>query len=167
MASFVLMGVSGCGKTSVGLALAAHYGVGFIDGDTLHPQANIEKMARGEPLTDADRVGWLGDVGQKLAQSKKPLVIGCSALKRSYRAQIRLVAGREVHFLHLAATQEVLAKRVSNRPGHFMPATLLDSQFEALEPLQADELGREIDIAQSLTDVIVDCAAYLQEIGYE
>ncbi len=167
MASFVLMGVSGCGKTSVGLALAANYGIAFIDGDTLHPKANIEKMARGEPLDDADRVGWLADVGKQLKESEKSLVIGCSALKRSYRAQIRLGAAREVHFLHLAAPKEVLATRVSNRPGHFMPASLLDSQFEALEPLQADELGREIDIAQSLTDVILDCAAYLKEIGYE
>ena len=145
MARFVLMGVSGCGKTSVGEALAELAGVSFIDGDNLHPETNIKKMASGQPLDDADRKPWLADVGRTLGAHEGGIAVGCSALKRIYRDWIRAEAG-EVHFLHLDAPRDVLAERVADRPGHFMPASLLDSQFAALERLGADEAGRGIDI---------------------
>lgn len=157
------MGVSGCGKSSVGLELARLCGVDFIDGDDLHPRANIAKMARGEPLDDTDRAPWLADVGQALARGLSPTVIGCSALKRAYRDIIRAQVPEPVHFLHLHAEREVLEARVAARVGHFMPLSLLDSQFEALERLGGDELGREIDIACPLEEVIAQSQAYLKE----
>lgn len=160
---YVLMGVSGCGKSSVGLELARLCGVDFIDGDDLHPRANIAKMARGEPLDDTDRAPWLADVGQALARGASPTVIGCSALKRAYRDIIRAQVPEPVHFLHLHADREVLEARVAARVGHFMPSSLLDSQFEALERLGGDELGREIDIAHPLDEVIAQSQAYLKE----
>lgn len=163
MRCFVLMGVSGCGKSSVGEAAAARCGMTFIDGDDLHPQANIDKMASGEPLTDADREPWLEQVGQTLAETQGSVIIGCSALKRAYRDIIRTHADAPVHFLHLDAPKEVLAARVQNRPGHFMPPALLDSQFAALEHLGPDEPGVRIDIDQPFDGVIGQTATYLKE----
>ncbi len=154
MRCYVLMGVSGCGKSSVGVALSERCGMMFIDGDDLHPQGNIDKMSRGVPLGDEDRVPWLEQVGRSLAQADGPVVIGCSALKRAYRDIIRTQAAEPVHFLHLDAPKDVLARRVSNRSGHFMPASLLDSQFAALERLQPDEQGRRVDIAKPIAQVI-------------
>jgi len=155
------MGVSGCGKTSVGEALAGSTDITFIDGDDLHPAENIAKMSRGEPLNDADRAPWLAQVGGTLASQTGPAIIGCSALKRSYRDIIRRNAREPVTFLHLAAPKLVLAKRVANRPGHFMPPALLDSQFAALEQLQDDERGAVINIDQPLAGVIADARGHL------
>jgi len=135
---FVLMGVSGCGKTSVGQALAAEIGITFFDGDDLHPAENIAKMSRGEPLNDADRAPWLAEVGRVLAGHDGPIAIGCSALKRSYRDIIRDNAAAPVTFLHLAAPRAVLAARVADRPGHFMPPSLLDSQRTACKLREKD-----------------------------
>jgi carbohydrate kinase (thermoresistant glucokinase family) len=160
---YVLMGVSGCGKSSVGLQLSRVCGIDFIDGDDLHPQANITKMAQGEPLTDADRAPWLADVGRALGRSTSPTIIGCSALKRAYRDIIRSHLPEPVHFLHLHAGQEVLEARVAARVGHFMPPSLLDSQFAALERLGRDELGREIDISRPFNEVIAQSEAYVKE----
>ena len=163
MRCYVLMGVSGCGKSSVGEALVKRVGIAFIDGDALHPQTNIDKMASGQPLDDQDRAPWLAEVGRALALAEGPVVVGCSALKRKYRDWIRSVAKEDVGFLHLAAPKEVLAKRVSKREGHFMPPALLDSQFAALEPLQASEMGTEIDIAQPLEHVVAETELYVRE----
>ena len=163
MGYYVLMGVSGCGKTSVGTALAELCDIDFIDGDDLHPKQNIEKMTRGEPLTDEDRAPWLGEVGATLARHKGPVAIGCSALKRMYRDIIRARVHEPLHFLHLDASREVLSRRVNERSGHFMPTTLLDSQFAALERLGSDELGAEIDISRAFSEVVESCAAYVKE----
>ena len=163
MRCYVLMGVSGCGKTSVGTALARVCGMTFIDGDELHPQSNIDKMASGQPLDDADRAPWLRQVGQALARAEGPVAIGCSALKRIYRDWIRAEAGEPVRFLHLDAPKDVLARRVAERKGHFMPPALLDSQFAALERLGPDELGVEIDISQSFDAVVADAARDVKE----
>lgn len=167
MRCYVLMGVSGCGKSSVGVALSVMCGMTFIDGDDLHSQSNIEKMSRGEPLSDKDRAPWLADVGRVLAKGSKPVVIGCSALKKKYRNIIRSKVPEPVHFLHLDAPQDVLAhrvaRRVAGRGGHFMPTALLDSQFETLEHLQKDEWGGQIDIAQAYPDVIAQAETYVKE----
>ena len=157
------MGVSGCGKTSVGQALAKRCGVNFIDGDALHPQSNIDKMASGTPLTDADRAPWLEAVGNALGQSTGTTVIGCSALKRIYRDTIRTQAGEPVHFLHLDAPQAILQCRVDGRAGHFMPPALLQSQFDALEALAPDEAGTRIDISRPLPHVIEHAVRILQK----
>ena len=146
------MGVSGCGKSTVGEAVAEKCGMTFIDGDDLHPNENIEKMTQGIPLTDTDRKPWLARVGQALGERNAPTVIGCSALKRKYRDLIREQLPDAVCFVHLDAPQSVLAERVNSRPGHFMPPELLNSQFAILERLDAQECGVEIDISKPLED---------------
>ncbi|MEP3637004.1 MAG: gluconokinase [Paracoccaceae bacterium] len=164
MHCFVIMGVSGCGKTTVGTALAKTEGLSFIDGDNLHPAENIQKMAQGNALDDDDRAPWLADIGRALANTSDPVVIGCSALKRKYRDLIRNSAGKSVHFLHLDAPRHVIAERLNDRSGHFMPPSLLDSQFQALEGLSSDELGKQIDISRSFDDVLDQCRLYIQEV---
>lgn len=162
MHRFVIMGVAGCGKTSVGLGLAAETGLRFVDGDDLHPPANIAKMSRGVPLDDDDRRPWLADVGRTLADSGTGIAIGCSALKRMYRDWIRAEAG-EVAFIHLSATREVIAGRMAAREGHFMPTALLDSQFAALEPLGLDEVGFALDIDRPLAEVVTLAARFVRK----
>ncbi|GAB3537450.1 gluconokinase, GntK/IdnK-type [Arthrobacter tecti] len=121
----VVMGVSGCGKSTVGTLLAQDLGVKFLDGDSLHPPSNVEKMAAGIPLDDVDRQPWLKEIGWRFAAAgEKSLVIACSALKRSYRDLIRSRAA-EAQFVHLHGTAELLAARMAARPGHFMPPSLL------------------------------------------
>ncbi len=147
MTRFVVMGVSGCGKTSVGQAVANGLGARFIDGDDLHPAASIAKMARGVALNDADRAPWLDLVGAALAGNEN-IVIGCSALKRAYRDRIIRAAGGPVTFLFLAGSRDVIAARLAARKGHFMPPALLESQFAALEPPGPDELAITANIDQ-------------------
>ncbi len=146
------MGVSGCGKSTVGSALAQVIGAVYVDGDDLHPPENVAKMARGEPLTDADRWPWLDRVAFTLAQSEKPIVLGCSALKRIYRDRIR-TAGRTT-FVHLTGRPEVIADRMANRPGHFMPPHLLASQLATLEPPGPDEGAITVDIVQPTASMV-------------
>lgn len=130
------MGVSGCGKSSLGAALAAALALPFTDADDLHPAANRAKMAAGQPLTDADRWPWLQAVGAVLAGGAG--MVACSALRRTYRDRLREAAG-PVQFLHLVAPRKVIAKRLATRQGHFMPLALLDSQLATLEPLAPGE----------------------------
>ncbi|MGO4146880.1 gluconokinase, GntK/IdnK-type [Paenarthrobacter sp. YAF11_1] len=156
----VVMGVAGCGKSTVGAALAERLGAGFLDGDSLHPQANIDKMAAGTPLNDDDRAPWLAEIGRRFPASNSALVIACSALKRSYRDIIRS-ADPSVVFVHLHGTRELLNARMSARPGHFMPASLLDSQLATLQPLEDDEAGIVVDIASPVEDIVNDVYAAL------
>ncbi len=149
----VVMGVSGSGKSTVGAALARRLGVPFADADTLHPQANVDKMAAGTPLTDADRYPWLDAVGQWLARHGDGGVMSCSALARRYRDQLRSHCPR-VEFLHLTGSPELIARRQVDRTGHFMPSSLVQSQFDALEPLGADERGMAMDVGQSVATIV-------------
>jgi carbohydrate kinase (thermoresistant glucokinase family) len=152
----VVMGVSGCGKSSVGVALAETLGARFIDGDDLHPEANKAKMGAGIPLDDDDRWPWLDLVSKALAEDASTFtgtVIACSALKRSYRERI-LAGAPNTFFIHLDGSREILQQRLGNRTGHFMPATLLDSQLATLEPLADDEPGAVIDIDQLISQII-------------
>lgn len=159
----VVMGVSGSGKSTVGAALAQRLRVPFADADDFHPQANIDKMTAGHPLDDTDRKPWLEAIGDWLAAHAHGGVMSCSALKHEYRDVLRAhCAG--VSFLHLAGTPEVIGRRQASRPGHFMPASLLQSQFDTLEPLTADEHGITIDVDQSI-DAIVD--DYVARTGAE
>lgn len=158
----IIMGVAGCGKTSVGEGLSRLTGICFMDGDALHSKENIAKMADGIPLTDADRWPWLEAIGQEFARSTEPLAIGCSALKRSYRDRIRDHAGAPVCFIHLTGSREVIGQRMRNRKNHFMPPALLDSQFATLEPPGADEGSIAIDIDQPLEIIIALAARYLE-----
>lgn len=154
MRQFVVMGVSGSGKSSVGAAVAERLGAEFIDGDDLHTASNVDKMSRGVPLNDTDRLPWLRAVGQKLADTSPPVIIACSALKKSYRDTIREKAGGDVCFLFLQGSADVLKSRMENRPGHFMPPSLLDSQLDTLEPPQADELAVTADIDQPFNHLV-------------
>ncbi len=151
----VVMGVSGSGKSTVGAALAQRTRVRFADADDFHPPANIEKMTSGQPLNDDDRYPWLEAIGAWLGERcAEGGVMSCSALKRKYRDQLRRHCP-DLIFLHLAGSPEVIGRRQASRPGHFMPASLLASQFDTLEPLQADERGVTIDVDQDI-DAIVE-----------
>ena len=150
----VVMGVSGSGKSTVGAALAQRLGVPFVDADTLHTPANVAKMAAGKSLDDDDRYPWLDRVGAWLAGHRDGGVVACSALKRKYRDQLRAHCPC-VEFWHLDGSPEIIGRRLVARSGHFMPAALLRSQFQTLEPLGVDEPGVTVDIGQSV-EAIVD-----------
>jgi len=147
------MGVSGSGKSTVGAALAGRCRVPFEDADDLHPSANIAKMARGEALDDGDRYPWLELIGMWLVNHADGGVIACSALKRKYRDQLRGHSDN-VEFLLLEGSREVIERRQAARPGHFMPASLMSSQFATLEPLAPDEDGVVIDVDQSVDQIV-------------
>lgn len=146
----VLMGVAGSGKSTVGALVAARLGWPFQEGDLLHPAANVAKMAAGQPLTDEDRQPWLARVREWIAAHQDG-VITCSALKRSYRDVLR---DPHVVFAYLAATREELLARLTTRTGHFMPATLLDSQLADLELPEPDERAVTLDTSDSLGDTV-------------
>ena len=159
----VVMGVSGSGKSTVGAALAQRLRVPFADADDFHPAANIAKMSAGHPLDDDDRHPWLERIGEWLAAHADGGVMSCSALKRSYRDQIRWHAP-QTRFLHLEGTVEVIGRRQASRPGHFMPASLLQSQFDTLEPLDPDEDGLGIDVDQDVDSIVNE---YVSRTGQE
>lgn len=158
----VIMGVAGAGKTSVGVALAERIGAAYIDGDDLHPKSNVAKMSAGMALSDDDRLPWLRQVGATLHAAQGPTLVGCSALKRRYRDIIREAAGCPVLFLHLGGSRQVIAARMARRAGHFMPVSLVESQFEALEPLGDDEAGFTVDIDQELDRVVAAAAGLIR-----
>jgi len=158
----VVMGVSGCGKSTVAGLLAGRLGWDLQEGDDLHPPENVAKMESGEPLTDTDRGPWLAKVAQWIADHttrEEPGVITCSALKRSYRDRLR---GDRVVFVHLSGTRDLLLSRMSKRMGHFMPASLLDSQLATLEPLGPDEAGIVVPLGDSPGE---DVSAILTLLG--
>ena len=156
----VMMGVSGNGKSTIGEALAAELGSVFIEGDTYHPRANVEKMASGIPLDDEDRRPWLKVLGTEIARQEalgRTSVTSCSALRRRYRDWLR-EAYAGLFFLYLDAPYELLLERMRHRE-HFMPPSLLRSQFETLEPLEPDEAHAVIDNTQPVEDVVAACLA--------
>lgn len=168
MNRIVVMGVSGCGKTTVGQGLAAALGGRFVDADDLHTDAARAQMGAGMPLTDEDRAPWLVRVGQTLAAPPLPVVVACSALRRRYRDAIRASAGGDVLFLHLAGPRHVIAARMALRRDHYMPVSLLDSQFAALEPPEPDETFATLDLHDTEADLIaaaVAAAASVREPG--
>ena len=153
----VVMGVTGCGKSTVGHLLAERLGVPYAEGDSFHSPANVAKMAAGQPLDDTDRFPWLATIGDWI-RSRVGLggVVSCSALKYAYRDVLR-AAYPGLWFLHLDADPQTIARRVADRTGHFMPISLVESQFAALEPLRPQERGLVVDAAQE-PDAIVTAA---------
>lgn len=146
------MGVSGCGKSAVGAQLAAALDAPFLEGDAFHPPENVARMAAGIALTDTDRAPWLLELAGRIgaaARAGTPLVVSCSALKRRYRDVLRS-GDPGLVFVHLAGDAALLAARMGQRPGHFMPVSLLESQLRDLEPLGPDENGIVLDIADPL-----------------
>lgn len=159
--SIVVMGVSGSGKSTIGALLAARLGVLFVDADDLHPADNVAKMRAGVPLTDDDRAPWLRAVGRVIRAERdrgRSVVIACSALRRGYRDLLREAAG-ELSLVYLTGSRELVRERVAARPGHFMPASLLDSQLQTLEPPEPDEhaVAADVELSPSaLVDVVMD-----------
>lgn len=157
----VLMGVAGCGKSSVGAELAARTGLSYLDGDDLHDPASVAKMRAGTPLTDADRWPWLDRCGRVLADHPQGLILGCSALRRVYRDQLRDSAGLpDLLFVHLAGDRALLERRMALRQGHYMPPALLQSQLDTLEPPDAEEHALTVDIGQPIPAIIAAVLAH-------
>ncbi|MVA77121.1 hypothetical protein GC722_13955 [Auraticoccus sp. F435] len=158
-APIVVMGVQGCGKTTIGTLLAARLGRRFFDGDTLHSAANRAKMASAIPLTDEDRGPWLDLVGRELAGVPAP-VGTCSALRRRYRDQLRRHAPTAV-MVHAHGDPALLAERVARRKHEYMPPVLLQSQLLTLEPLAEDEAGLVVDFAETPEQIVERVVAWL------
>ncbi|MEU2513824.1 gluconokinase [Streptomyces syringium] len=159
-----VMGVSGTGKTTVGPLVADALGVPYAEGDDFHPPANIAKMSAGTPLDDADRAPWLDAIGAWAhGRAGRGGVVSCSALKRAYRDRLRAAAPGIV-FLHLTGDRALIAERMEARKGHFMTTRLLDSQFAALEPLDADEAGVAVDVAPGPDAIARRATAALRQL---
>ena len=156
MGRYVVMGVAGAGKSLIGADFARALGVDFVEGDAYHPPENVARMAAGVPLTDADRLGWLHALADRLgaaAEAGEGLVMACSALKRSYRDLLR-ARDPSVRFVFLDGPPALIAERLARRRGHYMPASLLESQLATLEPPAPDEGAWTCDVAAS-PDTIV------------
>ncbi|MCB8840568.1 gluconokinase [Aurantimonas sp. VKM B-3413] len=164
--ALVVMGPSGVGKTTTAEGLAAHLGWPFAEADQFHPPANIEKMTSGTPLNDEDRAPWLAAIRDWItceAESGRSTVLTCSALKRRYRDVLREAHAR-VRFVSLVADPELVAGRLAHRKGHFMPASLLKSQFADFEPLQPDEDGVNVTVSMPPEEVV---ATVLKDLGID
>lgn len=155
----VVMGVSACGKSSVADGMARQLHLPFIEGDAFHPAENIRKMNHGIALDDNDRWSWLRSIALDMNRHDHPVVATCSALRRSYRDALREGSDRPLFFVHLVAPQEVLTARMAGRTRHFMPVSLLESQFATLENLQQDEDGVRIDVTPPLDIVVANAVA--------
>lgn len=156
--ALIVMGVSGCGKSTIAARLAQRLGFSYQDGDRFHPGANVAKMSAGQPLSDADRRPWLraiADAIDRACVAGQPCVIACSALKRAYREI--LVHGRsDIRIIYLAGSRDLIAKRLALRQQHFMPPGLLESQFDTLEPPHPDENPVTVSIDASIDEIVAD-----------
>jgi gluconokinase len=156
---YVIMGVAGSGKSTIGAKLARALAVDFVDGDDLHPPENVRRMAAGIALTDDDRRGWLLAIAEHLRAAERAgrgLVVTCSALKRSYRDLLRTAGAADVQFVYLRGDRTLIAERMAERRGHFMPPSLLDSQFATLEEPGRDEDVWVCDTRQSPDAIVAE-----------
>lgn len=165
MGPVIVMGVSGCGKTSVGTALAERLGLPFIEGDRLHPASNIAKMSAGIALGDVDRWPWLDEIGRAIVTNTNGAIASCSALKRVYRDRLRAAAGQDIRFVFLDLSRDELERRMRLRQGHFMPAALLDSQLATLEPPTGEAGVLTVDGAAVLDHIVNSAAQWLRPSG--
>ncbi|MFV3075330.1 gluconokinase [Niveispirillum fermenti] len=160
----LVMGVCGCGKSTLGAALAEALGTGFLEGDRLHPPENVARMQAGIPLTDGDRQGWLTAIAAEIraaARAGTGLVVACSALKRRYREMLR-AGGLPLAVIHLHGPREILADRMAARPGHFMPVSLLDSQLETLELPTAEAGAVTLDLREPMPVLLGSALAFIR-----
>ena len=156
---YVVLGVCGAGKSLIGAMLARELGVDFVEGDALHPPDNVKRMAAGIPLTDDDRQGWLTAIAERLRHARRAgvgLVVSCSALKRKYRDLLRSAGDADVRFVFLAGDRSLVAERLANRRGHFMPVSLLDSQLATLEEPSSDEGAWPCDVRETPESIVAD-----------
>ena len=162
----IVMGVAGSGKSLIGRMLAARCGWPFVEGDDLHPPENVARMTHGLPLDDAHRQIWLDRIADTIASAPPDsgLVVACSALKRSYRDRLR-TASPHVVFLHLVGGPDLIETRMAARTGHFMPPSLLASQFDDLEPPQPDEPALTLDANQAPDAMVDQARGFLAESG--
>ncbi|MBU61619.1 MAG: gluconate kinase [Opitutae bacterium] len=154
--AIVVMGVSGCGKSTIGSALAERLGCPFLEGDDFHSSENKVKMGDGIPLNDHDRKGWIMAIRDALERDSNPVIVSCSALKQKYRyffSELR----RPVVYIHLTGDRSLLEKRIENRSGHFFDSKLLDSQIETLELPSDDELAVSIEISDTIENIVNSC----------
>jgi gluconokinase len=167
LAAVVVMGVSGAGKSTVAKLIAARLDCPFRDADSFHPQANIEKMSRGEPLTDADRWPWLQAIAAWIAEHRAAgttCVVTCSALKRVYRDIVTARQSADVRLVYLKGEFDLIAARLAARKGHFMPPALLQSQFAALEEPAADEHAIAVPVDATPEEIASQVIAALTAI---
>ncbi|WP_029874108.1 gluconokinase [Rhizobium leguminosarum] len=166
--AIIVMGVSGCGKSSVGEKLAEALHLAFVEGDALHPAANVEKMSKGIPLTDEDRMPWLDRIGEDIKASlekSKGIIVSCSALKRLYRDRLRAAAGGNLFFVYLEGSRALLMKRMGERKGHFMPVSLLDSQLATLEVPTGEPGVVTVDIDDTVDGIAATALKSLAALG--
>jgi beta-N-acetylhexosaminidase len=156
------MGVSGCGKSLLGEILAPKLDLKFIEGDEFHTSENRKKMGAGIPLNDQDRLGWLTKLGDLASTSDRSLIISCSALKKSYRDLLGAKGGNLI-FVHLHAPREVIEQRIKSRKGHFFDPGLLTSQLETLEPLEPEEQGFQVNVANPVHLILAEIISRLDD----
>lgn len=161
----ILMGVSGCGKTVVGQALARRLGCPFIEGDDFHPSSNVAKMRSGLPLDDEDRKDWMAALRAEIERQADQAILSCSALKRKHRDYLRDL-DRSVHFLYLWGERALLQERIDSRRGHFFAPKLLDSQLEALEPPDDSEKAHALSIDDTVENIVAQALRLLDNCGF-
>jgi gluconokinase len=162
------MGVSGSGKSSIGEEMAKELRLPFMEGDSLHPASNVEKMSKGIPLTDEDRMPWLDRIGEVMKASLakgESIIVSCSALKRIYRDRLRSAAGGNLFFVYLEGSKELLTDRMGHRTGHFMPVSLLESQLATLEVPTGEPGVVTVDIDDTVEDIAANAVKGLAAIG--
>ncbi len=166
--AIIVMGVSGCGKSSVGLKISEALGMQFVEGDQLHPASNVEKMSRGIPLTDDDRMPWLDLIGQTMRASLdggQGVIVSCSALKRIYRDRLRNAVNNNLFFVYLSGSKELLTMRMGERKGHFMPPSLLESQLATLEVPTGEPGVLTVDIDGTIEGITQTALRDLESLG--
>ncbi|OWV69261.1 gluconokinase [Rhizobium sp. R339] len=166
--AIIVMGVSGCGKSSVGERLAGALHLPFVEGDALHPAANVEKMSKGIPLTDEDRMPWLDLIGERMKASLEKgegIIVSCSALKRLYRDRLRAAGGGNLFFVYLEGSKALLTKRMGERKGHFMPVSLLESQLATLEMPRGEQGVVTVDIGDTIEGIAATALKGLATLG--
>lgn len=158
----IVMGVSGSGKSTVGEKLAEALHLPFLEGDSLHPKSNVDKMASGIPLQDEDRWPWLYKIGERMAAAEQGLIVSCSSLKRSYRDRLRAVVGGKLAFLFLDGSFEVLHEHMGHRTGHFMPVTMLESQLATLESPVGEPLVFRADVVDPIEKIVAESLEWVR-----
>ncbi len=163
----IVMGVSGSGKSTVGEKLAEALNLPFLEGDSLHPKSNVDKMASGIPLQDEDRWPWLDKIGERMATAEQGLIVSCSSLKKSYRERLRAAVGGQLAFVFLDGSFEVLHEHMGHRTGHFMPVTMLESQLATLESPVGEPLVFRVDVVDSIEKIVAESLEWLRSAKAE